>query len=120
MVLGSSFTEPEGCRRQSRGVYHKHEKPSAVPDASHLGGSVQRMPKLTGWKRMVSMRVGDREARMMTIMSVPVERRAAVQRKRYTQVSSTLHGDRHAGCSLYSLRKRVLLCYGMILTRPYT
>ena len=61
------------------------------------------------------MRDNDREVGMMTIMWAPVGRRVAVQRKRYKQVSSTLHGHRHAGCALSSLWKGAL-CYGTILT----
>jgi hypothetical protein len=54
VVLGSSFMEREGCRRWRRGAYPKHEESDAVPERSHLGEPVGRMPKLTGQKRMMS------------------------------------------------------------------
>lgn len=61
-----------------------------------------RMPKLTARREGSQVRGSDREVGMMTIMWASTERGVAVQRKRYKQVAITLHGDRHAGCALYS------------------
>lgn len=72
------------------------------------------MVKLTDQKKMVSSEGQGQEMRMVAIMWVPTEQGAALQRRRYKQVASTLHGDRHTGCALYFLWK-VALCYGVIL-----